>query len=336
MNTVSDVVKYLEQIAPPALQESYDNSRLIYGDATRELTGVIVSLDALESVVDEAIAANANLVVSHHPIVFSGLKSLTGATYIERTIIKAIKHDIALYACHTNLDNVIHAGVNEKIGQAIGLENLQPLSPNRSLTQYDLHVSELLQPNLKKALVEVLAYEMESFGVTLDDSNGLRVTGPSFLSKKVRAACDKFNVVMTSSEIQTSAEMHIGAGAKGSLPLPMTENDFLTHLKDVFKLKVIRHTALLNKSIQSVAVCGGSGSFLLRHAIAAKADVFITADYKYHQFFDADNQILITDIGHFESEQYTINLLADLINGKFSTFAARCTEVETNPVRYFT
>jgi dinuclear metal center YbgI/SA1388 family protein len=335
MATVADVIAHLEQIAPPSLQESYDNSRLICGNPKAQVTGVIVSLDAIESIVDEAISSGSNLVVSHHPIVFSGLKSLTGVNYIQRTIIKAIKHDIALYAIHTNLDNVLRQGVNERLALRLELTKLEILAPKQQVVRHIIEVSDLLKPNVVRALHEQLAEVEERFDVDFDEHDGLTITGPGFISRTVARVCHQFRTNYCSQDIMSSRAGSIGAGMLGHTALPMTEDDFMSLVKTKLNLTVIRHTAFLGKSIQKVALCGGSGSFLLSAAIASGADAFVTADYKYHQFFDAEDQLVIADVGHFESEQFTIDLLVEAINGKFSNFAARCAKARTNPVHYF-
>ncbi len=263
---IRDVTSYLEEIAPLSLQEEYDNAGLIVGDPDKLVTGVMVSLDAIEEVIDDAIDKGCNLVVSHHPIVFRGIKKFNANNYVHRCIIKAIKHDIALYAIHTNLDNVLQNGVNQRICDRIQLSNIR--------------------------------------------------------------------ILREKSEFHTHNDA-VGSGCIGTLPQPMNPTRFLTHLKKSMNIKVIKHTKLLDHNIETVAVCGGSGSFLLPDAKAAKADCFVTSDYKYHEFFDADGQLMICDIGHYESEQYTIDLLAELLSKKFPTFALHFTKVNTNPVQYF-
>lgn len=260
--TINDITTYLESIAPAHLQESYDNAGLIVGDPATEVSGVLTSLDCTEEIIAEAKARGCNLVVAHHPIVFRGLKRFNGSNYVERTVIKAIKEDVAIYAIHTNLDNVRHQGVNERIAQRLGLENLRLLGPKND-------------------------------------------------------------------------EKTIGSGMVGELPAALGETDFLHLLKDRMEAAVVKHTALLNKPVSTVALCGGAGGFLLEQAKKAGAQVFVTADYKYHEFFDADGEIIICDIGHYESEQFTTQLLAELLTKKFRTFAVLCTERITNPVRYF-
>ena len=263
MISIGTIIQHLEGIAPPAYQESYDNAGLIVGNKQVICSGVITCLDTTEDVVDEAIKHNCNLIVAHHPIVFRGLKRFNGSNYVERVVMKAIKHDIAIYAIHTNLDNVYAQGVNTKIAERLGLINTRILFPKTGLN-------------------------------------------------------DPF----------------IGAGLFGELVEPMSEMAFLEYLKIQMKTPCIKYTALNNKPVQKIALCGGAGGFLLPQAIAAEAHVFITGDYKYHEFFDAENKIIIADIGHFESEQFTIELLAQIIQEKFRTFAVRLTEINTNPVNY--
>ncbi|MEM7102522.1 MAG: Nif3-like dinuclear metal center hexameric protein [Bacteroidota bacterium] len=265
---IKDLISHLESIAPPVYQESYDNAGLIVGNPSEMLNGVLLCLDSTEAVIDEAIEKGCNLVIAHHPIVFFGLKRFNGSNYVERTVMKAIKNDIAIYAAHTNLDNVYN-GVNAKISERLGLTNKHILLPKN-------------EPGV--------------------DEDPARV---------------------------------IGSGMIGTLEQPMKEKAFLQLLKDRMQASVVKHTQLLGKPISKVAVCGGAGGFLLKHAIREGAQIFITSDYKYHEFFDADGKIIIADIGHFESEQFTIQLFEELIREKFSTFAVRLTEVNTNPVSYF-
>ena len=263
MVKIKEITAHLESIAPLYLQESYDNAGLITGDPNWEVTNVLCSLDCTEAVVEEAVERGCNLVVAHHPIVFRGLKRLNGRNYVERTIIKAIKQDVAIYAIHTNLDNVLYRGVNAKIAERLGLLNTE--------------------------------------------------------------------ILLAKPEVANPA---IGAGVIGELPTAMQEAAFLQWLKQTMLTGCVRHTRLLGKPIQTVALCGGSGSFLLPAAIARRADVYITADFKYHEFFDADGHLVIADIGHFETEQFTIDLLHEIISEKFTTFAPLKTSVNTNPVHY--
>lgn len=272
---IKTITSYLETIAPLSLQEAYDNSGLLIGNEESEVTGVLICIDCTETVLEEAINKNCNLVITHHPIIFRGLKKITGKNYVERIVEKAILNKISVYAIHTNLDNVSQ-GVNKKICDKLGLSNCKILSP-------------------------------------------------SSLGGGMRAG--------------------VGAGMIGTLKTPMTEKAFLGKIKKVMKAGSLRHTAVLNKKVGKVAVCGGSGSFLLPDAIRHKADVFVTSDFKYHQFFDAENKVVIADIGHYESEQFTKELLSDLLMENFSIFAPRFKKGEnripllisatnTNPINY--
>lgn len=260
---VAEVAQFLESIAPLHLQEKYDNSGLQVGEMDDVVTGVVICLDCTEEVIDEAVRMGCNLVISHHPAIFYGIKSLTGSNPTERIVRKAIKEDVVLYSIHTNLDNILSKGVNERIAQYLGME-----------------VEGILRP-------------LENNG-----SNG--------------------------------------SGLIALFPEPMMEVAFLQLLKERMNSKVIRHSSLLGTPISKVAICGGSGSFLLGNARKSGVQALVTADYKYHGFFDADRDLLICDIGHYESEQYTVNLLQELISGNFTTFAAHCTGINTNPVHYFT
>jgi dinuclear metal center YbgI/SA1388 family protein len=362
---IKNIIQVLEQWAPPMLQESYDNSGLLIGDPHWNCTGVLVSLDCLEHVVDEAIKKKCNLIVSHHPIVFSGLKKITGKTYIERVVIKAIKHDIALYAIHTNLDNCF-TGVNKKIAEQLGLTQLQILQPKKQLLKKIFtyapanEVNHILQAIYKTGAGTVGNYGSCSFCINgsgsfmpLTHANPtvgnigelwkgeevkMEVIFPAWLESQVlKALLTAHSYETVAYEIISLDNIHqdIGAGMIGVLPKPITEQELLTLLKKVFKVPFLKHTPLLNKPIQKLAICGGSGSFLIKQAIAANADAFISADIKYHEFYDADNQIVMADIGHYETEQFTIDLIANHLQENFSTFAILKTSINTNSVNYF-
>jgi dinuclear metal center YbgI/SA1388 family protein len=361
---IGQIVEALEQWAPPALQESYDNSGLIVGNKNWESTGVLVALDCLESVVDEAIAKNINLIVAHHPIVFSGLKRFNGRSYIERVVMKAIKYDVAIYAIHTNLDNVLW-GVNAKVMEVLGVSNHAILSPMKgALKKFEVyvpteHVEALEQVIFEAGGGKVSAYEECSFrtdgtGSFKGTAGTQPVIGEVDEREFVQEAKLEFIVpAYAASAVECAArsahpyeEMayqwlavgntatHFGAGAVGELPEEIGFEEFLKKVKAVFGT-TIRYTEPAGEVVKKVAVCGGSGSFLLGAAMVLGADVFITADYKYHQFFDADGKISILDVGHFESEQFTIDLIADFIEKNFPKFAVLKTEVNTNPIQYY-
>ncbi len=348
---IKTVLKYLETIAPPTYQESYDNAGLIIGDASETVTGVICCLDSTEAVVEEAIAKKCNLIIAHHPIVFKGLKRFNGKNYIERVVMKAIRHDIAIYAIHTNLDNMLYQGVNTRIAKQLALKNIQILAPKKNFKKLFAFGEELLVNKLRHELFELGAGVLQdlqhlsyaSLGAGTANGKGaakvkLEILFPLDLSGAVLSVLNKYAV---DSQINydiiaiENTNPLIGSGMIGELTKPMSEKTFLKYLKNKMQVNCVKHTALRGKYISKVAFCGGAGGFLLKNAIRQQADIFITADYKYHEFFDADGQIIIADIGHYESEQFTINLLHEVLTQKFSNFAAHCTEVNTNPVSYY-
>lgn len=347
---IKDVTQYLESLAPRAYQASYDNAGLIVGDAQEKVKGVLCCLDSTEAVVEEAAEKGCNLIVAHHPIVFKGLKSLTGRNYVERVVIQAIKHDIAIYAIHTNLDSVYHKGVNEKICEKLGLQRTEILAPTQTLKKLSVYVPPTHSEQVRQALFEAGAGTLgkeqglsyASLGVrTEDGQTGAEVKLEVFFSTGIQGqvlsalekGADGLELPYELMPVENRNPL-VGSGMVGKLDKPMKEEAFLKHLKKAMSVNTIRHTALLGNPIETVAVCGGAGGFLLGAAKKRQADIFITADYKYHEFFDAEGQLIIADIGHFESEQFTIELLQRVISEKFSTFAAYSTEVVTNPVHY--
>ena len=343
MTKIKDLIKELEIIAPPALQEGYDNAGLLVGDKNNTVTGVIYCLDSTEDVIQEAIEKDCNLVIAHHPIVFSGLKRFTGSDYVQRAIIMAIKNDIAIYAIHTNLDNVLYLGVNEKICQKLGLEDLKILSPKSDLTAVEICCTDAgaeLTRDLNNAISNNELSGQETNFTCIDGGQQTLIKGqfPSVLKGLVAGLCNTYSGSISNGPIFSSVQgktNKIGSGMIGYLEEEIPTEDFLQLVKNNMNLQLIKHTNINTETVRKVAVCGGAGGFLLRKAISQGADIFITSDYKYHEFFDADNKIIIADIGHFESEQFTINLLCDIISEKFSSFANYCTSVKTNPVNYF-
>ena len=361
---IADIVSFLESTAPPALQEQYDNAGLITGDAGWECSGIICSLDATEEVVKEAIAKKCNLIVAHHPIIFSGLKKINGKNYVEKTIIIAIKNDIAIYAIHTNLDNVVD-GVSGKMATMLGLKNISILSPKENtLKKLFTFVPIDKAEQVRHAIFmagggQIGNYNEVSFNVegtgTFKAGEGanpyvgekgklhreqeikIEIIYPAFLESRIIAAmiaAHPYEEVAYDVVAINNSSKDIGSGAIGEWEEAIDEKQFLVKLKAVFGVPVVRHTALLGKPLKRVALCGGAGSFLISKALAAGADAYITADIKYHEFFDANNQMLIADIGHYESEQFTINLLQEILEQKFPTFAVLKTTVKTNPVYY--
>ena len=364
MTTIREVIKCIENIAPLSLQESYDNAGLIVGNDSVEVTGVLICLDSTEAVVEEAIKTKCNLIVAHHPIVFSGLKKINGKNYVERTIIKAIKNDIAIYAAHTNLDNV-QSGVNAIICQKLGLKNTRILSPKKSLLKKlvtfcpTLHADKVRQALFAAGSGQIGNYDecsfnAEGFGTfraSADSTPFVGEKGVQHREKEIRIETI-FESYRESQVLAALKESHpyeevaydiylldnfyqaVGSGMIGELETPLSEMKFIDQVKKSMNAGSIRYTPLLGGDVSTVAVCGGSGSFLLNDAIRQGAQVFISADFKYHQFFDADGRIVIADIGHYESEQFTKELFYDLLKKNFSTFALRLSEVKTNPVHY--
>ncbi len=365
MPTILEIIQCIEEFAPPMYQESYDNSGLIVGDENRKIKKALVTLDCTEDVIKEAITLGCQLVIAHHPIVFKGLKSLTGKNYVERTILKAIKKDIAIYACHTNLDNV-EQGVNKKIAQRLGLINTTVLAPMKNtLKQLYTYAPLSEAENIRQSLYKAGAGKIGNYEECSFNSIGLgtfKASGDAkpFLGKVNEPHEEKevkievvFPVHSERNVLKALRNSHpyeeiayglinieipnntLGAGLVGKLPNAISENNFLKLLKTKMKASCIRHTKLSGNNISTIAVCGGSGSFLLKDAIHAKADVFVTADFKYHEFFDAENHLLIADIGHYESEQFTNEIFSELLSKKFPTFAVLKTTVITNPVNYY-
>lgn len=362
---ISEITRVLEGHAPLALQESYDNAGLITGNPDWEATAALLTIDVTEAVIDEAISKKINLVIAHHPIVFSGIKKFTGKSYVERTLVKAIKNDIAIYAAHTNLDNAMQ-GVNQKIAEKLGLVNCTVLQPGsgqlKKLVTF-IPVEHALK--VQQAIFEAGAGNIgnyDSCGFTAEGFGSFRGNEESnpFVGEKGIVHSEKeirfetiFPVWLQNKVIEALLKNHpyeevaydiypldnqftgVGAGITGSLQHPVSETEFLNILKSTFKTGVIKHTALLGKPVEKVAVCGGAGSFLLNNAIASGAGFFVSSDFKYHQFFDAENKIVIADVGHFESEQFTKELFYELLTKKFPKFAVHFTEVNTNPVFYF-
>ncbi len=362
---IADIIQELERLAPPAYQESYDNAGLLTGDPGWTCTGILCTLDATEAVVNEATSRGCNLVVAHHPIIFRGLKKITGKNYVEKTLVAAIKGDIAIYAIHTNLDNVLH-GVNARMADRLGLINRRILAPKEGfLMKLYTFVPPAQAEQVKNALFRagggyIGHYSECSFAAegqgTFKGEPGthpfagepgkrhteaelrLEIVFPAPLQQQMVQALKAahpyeevaYDIITLANEYQ-----QVGSGLIGELPVATTEQALLQQLKQVFGLKLVRHTPLLGTPVLKVALCGGAGSFLTAHALAAGAQVYITADVKYHEFFDANDRLVIADIGHWESEQFTIDLLFDVLLSKFPTFAVLKSEIATNPVQYF-
>lgn len=362
---VGDIARALESVAPSALQESYDNSGLLIGRPEQSVKGVLLSLDVTEEVLQEALSKGCNMVVAHHPIIFSGLKKLTGQNYVQRCVQMAIKNDIAVYAIHTNLDNVLRSGVNQALANLLELQQVKVLDQSKGqLVKLVTYVPIASAEAARQAMFQAGAGHVGEYDACSFNLAGTGTFRPSeHANPKVgkrlemhREAEERIELIMPawreSAVLKALREVHpyeevaynvhalkndcadYGAGAIGQLRRKMKGSEFLELLKEKLQLKVIRHTPIMEE-VQKVALCGGSGSFLLPKAIATGADVFITGDFKYHQFFDHENRIMIADIGHYESEKHVPQLLHDILSEKFPTFALLLSEVNTNPVDYF-
>ncbi|MDP3556108.1 MAG: Nif3-like dinuclear metal center hexameric protein [Bacteroidota bacterium] len=363
--TVQEIITEIENFAPLSYQEDYDNCGLIIGQKTQTVSGALLTLDCTEEVIDETIKNNCNLIIAHHPILFRGLKKINGSNYVERTIIKAIQNNIAIYAAHTNLDNV-KLGVNKKMADKLGLKNLQILAPkNNVLKKLVTFVPETHHQVVLQALFNAGAgnignysdcsFSIEGNGTFKGNSNTTPFIGkPNELSTekeiRIETVFEFNNESKIISELLkahpyeevaydiysiTNKHQQIGSGMVGELDKEMDEASFLAHVKKSLISGCLKHTQKTKKAIKKVAICGGSGSFLLKNAINSGADAFITSDFKYHEYFDAENKLLLIDAGHFETEQFTPEIFYEIIQNKFPTFAIRLSKTNTNPVNYF-
>lgn len=360
---LKEIINILETWAPSAYQESYDNSGLIVGNAEMEVTKALISLDCIESVVDEAVSENCNLIIAHHPILFSGIKRLNGSNYVERTIIKAIKNDIAIYAIHTNLDN-ISSGVNAMMAERLGLKSTKILAPKKQLLRkLSTYIPTADFEKVSQALFNAGAgnignysqcgFSQKGIGTFMGNENSNPAIGKSNQLEKLEEI--KFDVIfpqyLERKIVQKLKESHpyeevaheiytlenefsqIGSGLIGELESEMSLVDFLQLVKKQFNLKTLKYSDI-DKPINRVALCGGSGSFLRSDAARQNADIFISSDFKYHEWFDADNQLSYVDIGHYESEQFTKELIFNHLKKNALSLQSQISRVETNPVKY--
>lgn len=361
---IQELTELIEKIAPLTYAEDFDNVGLLVGNPNAEISNVLVTLDTLESVVDEAITKNCNLIISFHPIIFSGLKKITGKNYVERAIIKAIKNDIAIYATHTALDNS-KVGVNAKICEVLGIKNPKILIPkSKSIQKLTTYVPKNNAEKLRLALFDAGAgnignYDHCSFnfsgvGTFKASENANPTIGEKGITHHEEETCitvifeknnektilnalfDNHPYEEVAYEVITlnNVNQSVGMGMIGELETEMEELLFLNHIKKSLNTNGVRHSKLLNKKIKKVAVLGGSGSFAIENALSSGADAFITADLKYHEFYRAEEKILLIDVGHYESEQFTKNLIVDYLTKKIANFAIILSETNTNPIYY--
>jgi dinuclear metal center YbgI/SA1388 family protein len=362
--TVKDIGHYLDSTIPLSYQESYDNSGFQTGDAEKEISSALISLDITDDVLNEAISTGCGLIITHHPLIFNGLKKFTGKTFVERLLIKALKNDIAIYSAHTNLD-VLKEGVSNKMAQKLGLKNIRILSPLKNkLLKLVVYVPEDQIEQVREAVFDAGAgfignYDKCSFSSRGNGSFRAGDNANPFAGKKGKIHFEKeirFETVILSHMkdkiIKAMIKAHpyeevaydlyaiendyneAGMGCVGELDGEMKEKEFLEKLSFLFNSKGIRYSGLSGKTIKKIAMCGGAGISLLNESLSLGADAFVTSDIKYHNFFEADNKILLVDIGHFESEKFSQEILYDLIIKKFPKFAVRFSETNTNPINY--
>ncbi|MDD4116576.1 MAG: Nif3-like dinuclear metal center hexameric protein [Massilibacteroides sp.] len=364
MYKVKDIIREIETFAPLPLQENFDNSGLQVGDVNQTATSALICLDVTEEVIDEAVSLGCNLILSHHPLIFKPLKKLTGSTYVERCVIKACQQNIVVYAAHTNMDNA-NGGVNFRLAELIGLQNVRVLSPQKNvLLKLVTFVPEAYTDVVRNALFSAGAGCIGNY-----DSCSYNLKGEG--SFKANENCDPFcgevgelhfesetriETILPAYKKETLTQVLLsvhpyeepafdfyplantwdesGSGIVGELPVEEEESAFLMRIKDLFQVGCVKHSALRNKPVREVALCGGSGAFLIHEAIAYGADVFITGEAKYNDFYDVENRILLAVIGHYESEFHTKDIFYRLISKKMPNFALHFSNVNSNPVKY--
>ncbi len=363
---LAEIMQAIEEVAPISLQENYDNSGLIVGNSKMQISSALLSLDCTPEVVLEAIDKGCNLVISHHPIVFSGLKRFNGNTYVDRAIQLAIKHDVALYACHTNLDSVLHQGVNHKIASRLALIPQRVLSPQKNtLLKLSVTVPTEYKMAVENAIFKAGAGQIGNYkdcgfswsGVgsytpqtganpfegSVDEPSRVEeqkfeVVFPFYLKRQVLDAmfyAHPYEEVAYELVALENEVLSVGSGLICQFREPMSQPEFLAHLKKSMDLETFKYTRSDKITIHRVAICGGSGAFLISKAKQEKCDAYITSDVKYHEYFDAENDMLLCDIGHFESEKYTVSIFAEILSKKFPNFATIFAHTNTNPVQYY-
>lgn len=361
---IQEIVDALERFAPLPLQDGFDNAGLQIGLTDAEVTGALLCLDVTEAVIDEAVSLGYNVIVSHHPLIFKGYKSVTGRDHVERCMMKAIKHDIVVYSAHTNLDNAL-GGVNFKMADKIGLVNVSVLEPKEnSLLKLATYVPVQYADKVRNALFDagcgcIGRYDACSYNVagkgTFRALEGTHPfcgqTGEKHVEDEVRIET-VLPAYLKGTALRALQEAHpyeepaydlyplqnewgqMGAGVIGELPGEEDETEFLNRIKEIFQVGCVRHNRLSGKPVKTVALCGGAGAFLIPRAIARGADAFITGEIKYHDYFNYESKILLAEIGHYESEQYTKELLQEIIQKMFPELAIKQTKVNTNPIKY--
>ncbi len=363
--TVREITSCLEQWAPLAYAEDFDNVGLLVGDLDQKIERALITHDAIETVIDEAIKEKCKLIICFHPIIFQGLKRITTSTYVERAVAKAIKNDIAIYALHTALDVQLY-GVNKGLADALQLSNRKVLIPSKgSLIKLNTYVPHAHLKTVQEALFSAGAGALGNYSECSFSSEGtgsfmplegssayvgkkgnrhaepetqLQVVLPKHYKNKVISALQLFHPYETVAyelSVLENTRTDLGMGCMGQLPNPIEEQDFFKDLKNILNTPMLRHSGFMGKKIERVALLGGSGSFAINAAKHQNADVFITADLKYHDFFKSENKVLLIDVGHYESEQFTKKIIMEFLSKNFPNFAFISSKTDTNPVHYF-
>lgn len=359
-----ELINAIEEVAPLPTQDSYDNAGLIVGNAMDDITGALITLDVTEAVIDEAISLGYNLVISHHPIIFQPVKKITGNNLVERCVIKAIRNGIALYAAHTNLDNAM-AGVNAILAERIGLHKTAILRPLKNmLRKLVVFVPESHHEIVRNAIFEAGAgvigdYDCCSFNTSgkgtfrakegtdpyvgeigklhAEPEMKIETILPSWIENKVINAVSEahpYEEVAWDSYALTNDFPQKGAGMTGLLKEPQNALVFLNELKTILNVPILKHSPLTDNKISKVGICGGAGGFLINDAIKQRCDIFITGELKYHDYFSAEGKIILVDAGHYETEQFSKELLYKILKEKFTTFALQISGINSNPVHY--
>ena len=364
MIRIKDILKEIEKLAPLALQDSFDNSGVQVGNVNQPATGALLCIDITEAVIGEAIERGYNLIIAHHPLIFKPFKSLTGVDYIERCIMQACKHELVLYTAHTNLDNAV-GGVNYKLAELLGLQNVRVLSPQKgNLLKLVTFVPEESAEIVRTALFHAGAGSIGNYDSCSFNTNGTGTFRASTNCNPFRGEIDELHheqevriETILPSFLQTAVTRALlsvhpyeepaydfyalentwkqaGSGIVGELLSEEDELLFLQRLKDIFKTDCIRHSPLTGKKVREIAICGGSGAFMLSEAIAYGADVFLTGEAKYNDFYKVEDKILLAIAGHYETEICTNDIFFDIISEKFPTFAVQIANTNSNPVKY--
>lgn len=360
---IKEIIDAIEEFAPLSLQEDYDNAGLVCGDPTQEVSSILICIDITEEVVDEAILGGQNLILSHHPLFIQSLKNIRPDSYVKRCLIKAIKHDICMYAAHTNMDSVTN-GVSGKMADKLELINREVLKPTGKLYNLSFYTPRSYAEKVRNAVLDTGAgfignYSRCSFSHSgtgsfraeeharpfvgeigqehLEEEIKTEITVPAHLlnkSTKALLQTHPYEEPVWNIIPLNNADPRVGFGIVGELEEEVDTYELLQHIKNIFHCNLIRHTAVHKSRIKKIAVCGGSGAFLTAAAIAAQADLYVSGDFKYHDFFLAENRIIMADIGHYESEQYTKEIFYELVTKKISKFAVQFSKTYTNPINY--